>query len=150
MSAHHAQVCNRTCSRESLRQEPRVFARPAPSGLLAWLRLPLAERPSSSCFNPPQRIGEPQARKPTCWKVASWRLSVVWSWEEAVLAKIAVTSEPGMTRPINGIVMRQPARRVLAHGDGWSVSHVVCDAGPHDRRFEEQLSNVCIAIVTAG
>ena len=41
-------------------------------------------------------------------------------------------------------------RRVLARGDGWSVSDVVCSAGPSDRPFEEHYSEVCIAIVIAG
>jgi AraC family transcriptional regulator len=39
---------------------------------------------------------------------------------------------------------------VLAEGDGWSASEVICSAGPHDRVFEEQHSHVCIAIVVAG
>ena len=66
------------------------------------------------------------------------------------MAKIAVAIEPVMTRRVNGTAVRWPARRVLAHGDGWTVSDVVCDAGPHDRRFEEQFSDVCIAIIMAG
>ena len=66
------------------------------------------------------------------------------------MAKIAVASEPVITRRINGTTMRRPARRALAHGDGWSVWDVVCDAGPRDRQFEEQFSSVCIAIVMAG
>ena len=43
-----------------------------------------------------------------------------------------------------------PARRLLAHGDGWCVSDVVCCAGPHDRPFEEQHSSVGIGIVIEG
>ena len=54
------------------------------------------------------------------------------------MAKIAVESE------------RVPVRRVLARGDGWSVSDVICCAGPHDRPFEEQHSEVCVALVTEG
>ena len=38
----------------------------------------------------------------------------------------------------------------LAAGPGWSVSDVVCTAGPHDRPFEEQHDAVCIAAVTQG
>jgi AraC family transcriptional regulator len=55
------------------------------------------------------------------------------------LAKIAVDCES-----------KGPARRVLASGDGWSVSDVICGAGPSDRPFEEQFSNVSIAIVLTG
>jgi AraC-like DNA-binding protein len=44
---------------------------------------------------------------------------------------------------------RSEARR-LAEGDGWAVEDVLCTAGPKDRPFEEQHSQVCIAIVTAG
>ncbi len=58
------------------------------------------------------------------------------------MAKIAVisdrTAEPG-TRA-----------RLLASGDGWSVSEVVCTFGPGDRPFEEQHSGVSIAMVTGG
>ena len=42
------------------------------------------------------------------------------------------------------------AARAIAQGDGWSVSEVVCSAGPHDRPFEEQHAGVAIAIVTGG
>jgi AraC family transcriptional regulator len=65
------------------------------------------------------------------------------------LGKIAVEFEsvPGYA---NGHIPGRPARRVLARGDGWSVSDVVCGAGPHDRPFEEQHSEVCVAIVMAG
>ena len=38
----------------------------------------------------------------------------------------------------------------LASGPGWSVSDVVCNAGPHDRPFEERHEAVCIAAVTQG
>jgi AraC family transcriptional regulator len=38
----------------------------------------------------------------------------------------------------------------LASGPGWSVSDVVCSAGPHDRPFEERHESVCIAVVTQG
>jgi AraC-like DNA-binding protein len=39
---------------------------------------------------------------------------------------------------------------MLAHGEGWSVSDVVCTYGPRDRPFEEQHSQVLIAVVIAG
>jgi AraC-like DNA-binding protein len=40
--------------------------------------------------------------------------------------------------------------RVLASGPGWSVSDVVCAAGPHDPPFEERHHAACIAVVTDG
>ncbi len=40
--------------------------------------------------------------------------------------------------------------RHLASGPGWSVSGVVCTAGPHDRPFEERHHAACIAAVTHG
>jgi AraC family transcriptional regulator len=66
------------------------------------------------------------------------------------LAKIAVAFESIAARRTDGHVTRQPARRALARGEGWSVSEVICSAGPRDRPFEERHSHVCIAIVTAG
>lgn len=57
------------------------------------------------------------------------------------MAKIAVKSNPGVT---------PPQAQVLAGGDGWSISEVVCTLGPHDRPFEERHSSVSIAIVAAG
>src|SRR5579864_2872161 len=40
--------------------------------------------------------------------------------------------------------------RVLADGPEWSVSDVVCTAGPQDRPFEERRADVFIAVVVAG
>ncbi|MGC4050320.1 MAG: AraC family transcriptional regulator [Paludibaculum sp.] len=57
------------------------------------------------------------------------------------MAKIAVKSNPGVAPPL---------ARVLARGEGWSVSEVVCTLGPRDRPFEERHSSVSIAIVAAG
>lgn len=56
------------------------------------------------------------------------------------MAKIAVRAEHGAP----------PRARVVASGDGWSVSEVVCGLGPRDRAFEEQHCSVTIAMVTAG
>jgi AraC family transcriptional regulator len=66
------------------------------------------------------------------------------------LAKIAVEFESIAARRTDGHTTGQPARRALARGEGWSVSEVICSAGPRDRPFEERHSHVCIAIVTAG
>ena len=40
--------------------------------------------------------------------------------------------------------------QLLASGEGWGVSDVVCDSGPHERPFEEQHQSMCIAAVTEG
>jgi AraC family transcriptional regulator len=40
--------------------------------------------------------------------------------------------------------------QILAAGGGWRVTDIRCDAGPHDRPFEEQHEAVCIAAVTEG
>src|SRR5258708_3535223 len=44
---------------------------------------------------------------------------------------------------------RAPSR-LLASGQGWSVSDVICTSGPDDRPFEERHDGVSIAIVAAG
>ncbi len=50
-----------------------------------------------------------------------------------------LTSECGSQKP-----------RSLAAGDGWSIYDVVCSAGPKDRAFEEQHSQISIAVVLSG
>ena len=66
------------------------------------------------------------------------------------MAKIAVEFDPTPQRSIGGQDSRTPARYLLARGDDWSVSDVICTAGPNDRAFEEQHSRVCIAVVVSG
>jgi AraC family transcriptional regulator len=66
------------------------------------------------------------------------------------LAKIAVELEQAVARRAVTGIPGHPAARVLARGDGWEVSDVVCTSGPRDRPFEEQHSRFSIAIVTAG
>src|SRR5258707_13653525 len=39
---------------------------------------------------------------------------------------------------------------LLASGEGWQVSDVVCTAGPSDPVFEERHEFVCIAAVSEG
>lgn len=56
------------------------------------------------------------------------------------MAKIAVTSDG----------CAKPKARILGAGDGWAISHVVCNAGPKDTPFEEEHSNMSIAMVIAG
>lgn len=50
----------------------------------------------------------------------------------------------------NGNPSGPPGARLLAKGEGWAVSDVVCTAGPHDRPFAEQHKRTSIAIVVAG
>ena len=40
--------------------------------------------------------------------------------------------------------------RVLACGDGWTVSEVICHSGPHNRPFEERHTSVSVALVVGG
>ena len=66
------------------------------------------------------------------------------------MAKIAVELELALAqRAMFGAPGRITPRRI-AQGDGWTVSDVICTSGPHDRPFEEQHSNVSLAIVVAG
>lgn len=66
------------------------------------------------------------------------------------MAKIAVKSEWMAGHLTQEQCGRSPQNRTLASAGGWSVSDVICNAGPGDRTFEEKHSNVCIAMVTKG
>lgn len=80
------------------------------------------------------------------------------------MAKIAVRSATshGGAHSLIGELDRALARRrsdgapgrttarLLARGDSWAVEDVICTAGPDDRPFEEQHSQLSIAIVAAG
>jgi AraC-like DNA-binding protein len=66
------------------------------------------------------------------------------------LAKIAVALEQALARRARNGAASELASRVLAKGEGWEVSDVICTAGPQDRAFEERHGYVAIAIVTAG
>ena len=67
------------------------------------------------------------------------------------MAKIAVASRSAAVQPAaSGAAPNSPGRRMLARGEGWSVSEVICTFGPRDRPFEEQHSQVLIAVVIAG
>lgn len=89
---------------------------------------------------------KPQWRRPLFPRLPS----VVSCKREIFLAKIAVEFEPLVTRRGGVPEVGSPVRRLLACGDGWSVTDVICVAGPQDRPFEERHSDVCIAIVTDG
>ncbi len=65
------------------------------------------------------------------------------------MAKIAVKSESGAPHTELDPSGRSASRKI-AQGNGWSVSELICSAGPRDRPFEEQHSEVCIAIVISG
>ena len=66
------------------------------------------------------------------------------------MAKIAQELEQALTqRELMG-TPGGTCGRVLARGDGWIVEDVICTCGPQDRPFEEQHSQVTIALVTAG
>ena len=64
------------------------------------------------------------------------------------MAKIAVEIEPTAAGGAGG--GGRLVRRILGAGKGWSVSDVICGAGPRDRSFEEQHSNFRIAMVLRG
>lgn len=73
---------------------------------------------------------------------------VVSFGQEDFLAKIAVKFAPAPTpHPSRQIA---PPGRLLARGKGWSISDVICTAGPKDRSFEEQHSGVSIGMVLEG
>lgn len=57
------------------------------------------------------------------------------------MAKIAVESDPSVPTI---------SSRVLAAGVGWTVSDIVCTAGPRDRPFEENHSAVSVSVVAGG
>ena len=67
-----------------------------------------------------------------------------------LLAKIAVDLQQALARRAVSGARGTTTARVLAEGEGWSVSDVVCTCGPDDRPFEEQHSRVSIAVVAAG
>jgi AraC-like DNA-binding protein len=66
------------------------------------------------------------------------------------LAKIALGLKEALARRQADGTPGQATARLLAQGDGWSVSDVLCTSGPQDRAFEEQHSEIRIAIVVAG
>jgi AraC-like DNA-binding protein len=66
------------------------------------------------------------------------------------LAKIAIDLERALARRVMRGTAGQITGRQLAEGDGWTVEDMICTSGPGDRSFEEQHSQVAIAIVAAG
>jgi AraC family transcriptional regulator len=66
------------------------------------------------------------------------------------LAKIAVELERALARRAVNDAPGHTTARMLAQGNGWTVSDVVCTSGPRDRPFEERHAGFSIAIVAAG
>ena len=66
------------------------------------------------------------------------------------MAKIAVAMERALRQRALRGEPGEASGRVLAGGDDWCVRDVVCTRGPQDLPFEEQHSQVSIAIVVAG
>ncbi len=66
------------------------------------------------------------------------------------MAKIAADLDRALARRASDGLPGCASSRLLASGDGWSVSDVVCTSGPQDRPFEERHSRFSIAIVAAG
>lgn len=66
------------------------------------------------------------------------------------MAKIAVELERALKDRRNAGGEGRATSRLLASGQGWSVSDVICTSGPDDRPFEERHAGVSIAIVAAG
>ncbi len=66
------------------------------------------------------------------------------------MAKIAVALEDALRRRAMSGEAGRAMSTLLARGDGWSASDVICTSGPDDRAFEERHAGVSIAIVLAG
>lgn len=66
------------------------------------------------------------------------------------MAKIAVELERALARRAVNDAPGHATARMLAQGNGWTVSDVVCTSGPRDRPFEERHAGFSIAIVAAG
>jgi AraC family transcriptional regulator len=66
------------------------------------------------------------------------------------LAKIAVELNEALARRAHTGVPGGIDSRILAHGNGWTAGDLICTSGPRDRSFEEQHSDVSVAIVAAG
>ncbi|HKT51523.1 MAG TPA: AraC family transcriptional regulator [Candidatus Angelobacter sp.] len=65
------------------------------------------------------------------------------------MAKIAVKFAP-QAAPVPSRQSSLPSVRLLARGKGWSVSDVICTAGPGDHSFEERHSRASIGMVLEG
>jgi len=66
------------------------------------------------------------------------------------LAKVALDLEHAITRRHVEGTPGDTSSRVLAGGEGWSVSGVICTSGRRDRAFEDQHTAVSVSVVVAG
>ncbi|PMS19354.1 AraC family transcriptional regulator [Trinickia dabaoshanensis] len=66
------------------------------------------------------------------------------------MAKIALELEHALARRAREATKGATASRVVASGEGFSVSDVLCTCGPRDAAFEERHGEFCIALVAAG
>jgi AraC family transcriptional regulator len=66
------------------------------------------------------------------------------------LGKIAVDLQRALAHRAGSDGPGQTTARVLAQGDGWSITDVICTSGPRDRPFEERHAEFRIAVVVAG
>ena len=66
------------------------------------------------------------------------------------MAKIAVDNTHNTPRHGPHLPCGSQTTQPLAAGDGWSIHQVVCTAGPKDRAFEEQHSQMSVAVVLRG
>jgi AraC-like DNA-binding protein len=86
----------------------------------------------------------------TKWSLIVFKGEVVRDNREAILAKIAVELQRALKeRQVTGGAGEATAR-LLAQGEGWSVSDVICTSGPDDRPFEERHRGISIGFVVAG
>jgi AraC-like DNA-binding protein len=56
----------------------------------------------------------------------------------------------GVPKILAKIAVGSPRYARIASGEGWSISDVMCTAGPRDRPYEELHTNPCIAVVASG
>ncbi len=76
--------------------------------------------------------------------------SILGPAEGRFLAKIAVDNTSLHDRDARTTERGSQKPRLLAAGDGWSIHEVLCTAGPNDRAFEEQHSQISAAVVLGG
>jgi AraC family transcriptional regulator len=66
------------------------------------------------------------------------------------LGKIAADLQRALAHRAERGEAGQTSARVLAQGEGWSITDVLCTSGPRDRPFEERHAEFRIAVVVAG
>ena len=66
------------------------------------------------------------------------------------MAEIAIELERALARRREDGTPGRTLPRIIASGDGWTVTDVVCTCGPETRPYEERHSSYSIAVVLAG